>query len=285
MMNNLLSHHCPVCDSQNLQAAVNLNRDTCQVFVCRSCELEFVVPWQTEQTETPSSITAPAYIQVMKDRYLSSKPVISYRAKERLKFYEQTLGYKPQRILEVGAGAGWMTKEFADLGVETLGLEYDADLVETAISIGANVQQADITNLDTSILGEYDVVFSSQTLEHIFTPPLAIANISALCKTGGIVHIDVPNASSWGSIVRRQLKNDLRWGAIDLPAHQIGYQPKSLITLFEQVNLKEIVTYQKSTDDAIFGQTILPSSVSSKLALKLSHFFGRGYLLVGIARK
>jgi 2-polyprenyl-3-methyl-5-hydroxy-6-metoxy-1,4-benzoquinol methylase len=280
---------CPVCNTSCQQPIKPFKNSDTEVFICPSCSLEFVYPFLLSSDDAPSSTTAPEYIKYMQSRYEQVKELINFRAKQRLEIYTSLLGRRPERILEIGCGSGWMTKGLADLGVEMLGIEYDVDLAKSAQSLlaksdNASVWQGDIVQME-SLPNSYDVVFSSQVFEHIFTPSKALKNACRFINSQGIVHIDVPNGSSWGAKVRRMRPGIKMWSALDLPEHQISYQPSSLKKLLVDAELEVISIEEKPTDDQTFGQTILPSSLPSKVFIGLSHYLGHGYLLVGLARK
>jgi 2-polyprenyl-3-methyl-5-hydroxy-6-metoxy-1,4-benzoquinol methylase len=275
---------CPVCNTSCQQPIKPFKNSETEVFTCPSCSLEFIYPFQLSSEDAPSSTTAPGYIEYMQSRHQQVLELVNFRAKQRLALYTSLLGHKPKRILEIGCGAGWMTKGLADLGVETLGIEYDPDLARSAQLIGANVLQGDIVQME-SLPDSYDVIFSSQVFEHIFTPNKALQNACRFINSQGIVHIDVPNGNSWGAKVRRIRPSVKMWSALDLPEHQICYQPSSLKKLLVDADLEIISIQEKPTDDQTFGQTILPSSFPSKVAIGLSRYLGHGYLLVGLARK
>ncbi len=78
-----------------------------------------------------------------------------------------------------------------------------------------------------------------------------------LLNSGGIVHIDVPNANSLGAKTRRLHHGDTNWGIIALPHHQIGYYPESLRGLLQRSGLDVLEIVERPTDDGVFGQTIL----------------------------
>lgn len=230
--------------------------------------------------------TSPSYLEAMKSQFAEKRPLIQVRAMRRLELYTRLLGNRvPARILEVGSGTGWMVWAFNQLGVEALGVELEADLVASASALGSNVKQGDICQMNCSGWPLFDVVCASQTLEHITAPRLAIRNMVRLVRPGGLIHVDVPNAGSWGARVRRWRHGDSNWGVIALPHHQIGYQAKSLGRLLEDAGLTVLQLLEKPTNDGVYGQTIIPSAFRSRIAMQLSRFVGHGYVLAALAIK
>jgi SAM-dependent methyltransferase len=249
--------------------------------------LEFVFPLVAGSNSTESAVTSPDYIQAMVTQYHFFLPRIRTLAQRRLALYTAMLGRRPVSVLEVGAGTGWMVKEYQDGGLRSVGVELDANLVSLAHEqLGLSLIPGDITNLDVARLGSsFDIVCSSQTLEHILAPRAALLNMAKAIRPGGIVHIDVPNANSWGSRVRRIYHGKGNWGAIQLPHHQVGYHPATLRCLFELVGFEDVSVSERPTSHTVFGQTILPTAFHSRLFIQASKLLGHGYLLVGLARK
>jgi SAM-dependent methyltransferase len=209
--------------------------------------------------------------------------MVRRRAEERLRFCTALLGRRPKSILEVGAAGGWFVQAFEELGVPASGIELDPVLVAQAQRRGANVLQADVTSWSPS--GGVDVVWCSQTLEHIAAPRRAVCAMRDALNAGGLLEIDVPNGSSWGAMWRRLYTKPRVYGTIHAPHHQIAYRPCSLDRLLRSCDLDPLVLDERPTDDRIFGQVILPGSTLSRLAILGSHVLGHGYLLVSIARK
>jgi SAM-dependent methyltransferase len=278
---------CPCCGSERTPQVAALQSGQVHIVRCAACHLDFVDPFVQSGESSSSSNTSQGYIQAMKSQYQELQPLIKHRAAQRLEFYTKLLNRPPKSILEVGSGTGWMVRAYQDAGIQAVGLEIDPELAVIARDvIGADVRKADICSVEEiADLSDYDIVCSSQTLEHILEPRLALKNMTAALKTGGILHIDVPNADSWGARIKRVVHNDRKWGVIALTHHQIGYYPQSMQRIFTDTGLAIVSILERPVDDDVFGQTILPKKALSRLAMQLYHYAGHGYLLVGIARK
>jgi 2-polyprenyl-3-methyl-5-hydroxy-6-metoxy-1,4-benzoquinol methylase len=286
-IDNLSSQLCPACGSGNSVEVAGLDAQPKRtVLRCSACRLEFATPLSSGADSDQSAITSPIYIELMKGSYESSLTRINALVRRRLDLYTKLLGRPPQRILEVGAGTGWWVKAYQEAGLEAYGLELDLDLVRWASErLNLSLIPGDITACDLSQLGQFDIVYSSQTIEHILTPQIAITNMASALRPGGILHVDVPNADSWGSRVRRIFHGDGKWGVIKLPHHQLGYYPITIKSLLERAGLQVIQVSENASNDRVLGQFILPTSVRTRLARLATHFFGHGYLLVALARK
>ena len=277
---------CPVCRSVDFTDLATIKSYERHVFGCRNCHFEFVQPFIASEQSSGSAVTADEYIVAMQVLFERFRPHVNRLADNRLRYYQAKLGSQPRRILEVGAGTGWMVKAYRERDIDAVGIELDERSIKYAQDrFEVSLIQADINAYPIEQLGEFDVVCSSQTLEHILTPLSAMANMAAAARPGGLVHVDVPNANSWGSMVRRWRPGPNTWGAISMPHHQVGYHPQTIRRLFNLAGLKVLQVSEESTDHAIFGQTILPDSRLAWLAISASRFLGHGYLLVALGRK
>jgi len=280
---------CPVCGGKELTVAGRVAGQS--VLRCRGCRLELTASAlmnssksQESADQGSSTVTSAEYREAMITRYDSLRDSIRRLAVSRLELYSEHLGRKPANILEVGSGTGWMIKAFQELGVQTAGLENDAALVSLARENGANVRLADICRIYPGGFSKFDVVYSSQTLEHILFPRTAIMNMKELARPGGLIHLDVPNSAGWGARLRRLRRGEERWGMLEPPHHQIGYYPVTLRKLLENADLEIVRITERPTNDSVFGQAILPTGFMSRTAMSLSRWLGHGYLLVGLAR-
>ena len=107
---------------------------------------------------------------------------------------QQALQWLPprRRILEIGAGVGWQAREMSRMGheveaVDLAGSTYAAERIWTIRDYdGEHLPYADES---------FDVVFSSNVLEHVERLPSLLAEIRRVVRPGGyIVHL-VPSAS------------------------------------------------------------------------------------------
>jgi len=115
--------------------------------------------------------------------------------------FEHVMRRRPQSVLEIGAGRGYIGKRLEDVGVRYCGLEISRHCVMTRVS--DNVQQCDICEMPWPITGSegspsgesghtidhyalFDLAFSIATLEHIPEQflPAVIKEMARTCKRG-----------------------------------------------------------------------------------------------------
>ena len=101
--------------------------------------------------------------------------------------------------LEVGCGLGYFSERMQQLGAQVTACDLGPNLVEqTRQRTACNAVVADALNLqDTFTPDSFDVVLSSECVEHTPDPDRAIRQIIAMAKPGGYVSLSTPNIVWW----------------------------------------------------------------------------------------
>lgn len=114
-------------------------------------------------------------------------------------------------ILEIGCGRGgfasWLART-APPPAEVVGCDFSPVAVEKAVGFAAKLglriarfEVADIQNLRFAD-GEFDTVFSTETVEHVPDPPLAVRELARVLKPGGRLFLTTPNYFSTMGLYR-----------------------------------------------------------------------------------
>lgn len=120
-------------------------------------------------------------------------------------------GLAPQRIVEVGAGEGHVTRRLRDRfpDATVIGLDLpDESLAAHWAALGVPMFQGDATRLpfpDASV----DLVVCLEVLEHVPGPERALAELARVC--GGTAVLSVPREPIWrvGNMARGRYLGDL----------------------------------------------------------------------------
>lgn len=96
------------------------------------------------------------------------------------------------RLLELGAGAGWQSKFFSDQG-------YQVEAIDLPQSNYSNVRDWPITDYDGVSIpfpdATFDIVFTSNVLEHIVHQDRILAEVKRVLRPGGLCLHIVPTTS------------------------------------------------------------------------------------------
>lgn len=182
---------CPLCGSLENHKERTLN--SIDLLKCRTCHFIF------------ASLPKDRILKV--NSYYSQKQIQSYSLNQtsldtiwfRLiaERFNKQLG--TGKVLDVGCGNGKLLREFQLLNWDCWGIDPSAWSKDSAERYGYHLIPGTIEETPASI-GEFDLVISSSTLEHIPEPCGHIENILKRVKPGGIAYFcGIPNYGS-GSI-------------------------------------------------------------------------------------
>ena len=100
-----------------------------------------------------------------------------------------------KRAIDVGCGLGFFSARLAERGAEVIACDLGESLVERASALaGCEGVQADCLAL-TETFGEkrFDIVVSSECIEHTPDPSEAVRQMIGVLKPGGFIAISTPN--------------------------------------------------------------------------------------------
>ncbi|MFM9384710.1 class I SAM-dependent methyltransferase [Pseudomonas sp. UV AK001] len=102
------------------------------------------------------------------------------------------MGRQPERVLDLGCGEGWLLRALAERGIEAVGVDGDATLVEAAQAAGSYpvrvASYEDLVEAKVDIGHDYDLICANFSLLHQDIIPL-LAAMNALLAPGGALVI------------------------------------------------------------------------------------------------
>ncbi len=163
---------------------------------------------------------------------------------------EQLNGYVDVSMataLDVGTGAGYMTRAMRNAGASCYGIEYDfGELTwrgepptDIAIASALEMPFADCS---------FDITFSSNVLEHVPDPWVMADEMVRVTNSGGIVYLSYTNwLSPWGGHETAPWHYLGGQRAVERYQKKTGNAPKNLLgeSLF-QVSVADALTWAKS---------------------------------------
>ncbi len=99
------------------------------------------------------------------------------------------------RIIELGSGNGAFAKKLVSLGYDVTAVEPSSDGVAQARRAAPElrvIQASVYDDLESTVGGEFDVVLSTEVIEHLTKPKELFARASELLKPGGTLILTTP---------------------------------------------------------------------------------------------
>jgi SAM-dependent methyltransferase len=111
-------------------------------------------------------------------------------------------GGKIVSMLDAGCGDGSLTMQFANAsGAERIaGIEYVDELREKAIQFGIDCRKADLNDVWPFVDGEFELIFSSQNIEHLHNTRRYLEEAYRCLRQGGKILVLTENLASWANI-------------------------------------------------------------------------------------
>jgi len=129
---------------------------------------------------------------------------------------------KNNKMLDVGCGPGLFLIEAKKRGWEVYGTEFTDKQLAYLKDKGINTLKGKLTN-NSFEDGLFDVIISSEVIEHINNPVEEMQQFHRLLRKGGVVYITTPN---FNALERYLLKGD--YEIIEYPEHLSYYTPTTI---------------------------------------------------------
>ena len=141
-----------------------------------------------------------------------------------------------QRVLELGAAAGDMTRALAAQSCRVTAIEYDAANRADLEEVADEVIIADLNDphVFDRIDGNFDVVLAGDVLEHLIDPETVLKSVVRLLAPGGRVVISLPN------IAHVDVRLALLQGRFDYTT--VGLLDKTHLRFFTRKSIDQLVT-------------------------------------------
>ena len=137
------------------------------------------------------------------------------QAPRYLDIAEVILGLRPERLLDVGCGSGYLAKLLKTRapGLVVHGVDISSRALERARSYVDQVWHVDLDKADLPVAAEqYETVTCVEVLEHLYDPDHTLREITRVLTRGGRVVVTVPNLAYW------RYRLDLLRGRVPSPA-------------------------------------------------------------------
>lgn len=140
---------------------------------------------------------------------------------------------KNNKILDVGCGPGIFLIEAKKRGWEVYGTEFTDNQIEYLRNKGIYTYQGKLEK-NSFIPESFDIIISSEVIEHINNPVEEVSNFNLFLRKGGLLYITTPN---FNAIERYILKGN--YNVIEYPEHLCYYTPKTINLLLKSNGFKK----------------------------------------------
>jgi len=135
------------------------------------------------------------------------------------------------RLLEIGAGHGFLLDEARDMFIRREGTEFDPDGDRKAAARADRVYRGGIEAVPPG--ARFDLVIANQVIEHVYDPVGFLAAIKTRINAGGALVLATPWMNGfWFRILGR------RWPSFKIPEHVAFYDPDCLRELMENAGYR-----------------------------------------------
>lgn len=224
--------HALTCNDERRQHAVQLEANPALAFeaivLCGDCGFRTVA-------RMPETAALTAFYQ----QYFANRRYADKRGKKivRARKWLQRLGTPDgqARFLDVGCNQGFAVEAARSLGYAATGIEIDAEAVQGAAAAFPEAEFVCTTAEAhaTGHPGAYDLVWSSEVIEHVPDVRAFAAALAALVSPGGRLFVTTPDAGHW-----RRPRPFKAWGEVKPPEHVSWFTQRNLRELFEPLGFQ-----------------------------------------------
>ncbi|MGQ0544555.1 MAG: methyltransferase domain-containing protein [Betaproteobacteria bacterium] len=179
------------------------------------------------------------------ERVLGLLPWIYPGRRSELDFSVMWLkGNERGRVLDVGAGSGWLVEHLCSLGWEAEGLDFDARALERARARGLKMHEGGLLEQNFPE-ARFDAITMSHSIEHVHDPVSWLAEARRVLKPDGRLAMATPNTRSklhryfgehWFPLEPPRHLHLFNRGALDIALHKAGFKRFRLFTSVRDAN-------------------------------------------------
>lgn len=141
------------------------------------------------------------------------------------KVIEMVAAYKPKRILDIGCGNGLLAKQLKLAGYDVVGVEYDQTGVDVARATYPDIPfyRFGVQDDPTELLAQeapFDMIVSTEVVEHLFAPHLLVTYSAAVLVDKGIILLSTPYHGYWKNLLITILN---KWDSHHMPLWHGGH--------------------------------------------------------------
>ena len=142
------------------------------------------------------------------------------------------------KILDICCGDGTGLQKFKELGFTNVtGIEISDEKINHAKKIGYEVIKKDICCEEFNFDTQFDIIYSSHTIEHVLNPEYTLKNIQKILKDEGMFFLVLPYPDVEASNPENDIRFKVHCGVVPLGLH-IKDNGKSLCYIINNLGFK-----------------------------------------------
>jgi 2-polyprenyl-3-methyl-5-hydroxy-6-metoxy-1,4-benzoquinol methylase/rRNA maturation protein Nop10 len=212
---------CPLCDAASHSDTPVAAPPPFGLRQCGACGIVFVSPRPANESMKDT------YDEYYEPRESPAPPARQVqRGKRHARRLTQFAG-TPGRLLDVGAGDGYLVHAAKELGWNVEGLEFSVPRIQRAKRwFDVDLQRHDLFEAPFE-KQSFDALTMFQLIEHVHDPRALIQRAGELLRPGGLLAMSTPNVLTY----RRKKRGVETW---KIPIHLFFFSPRTLVELVER---------------------------------------------------
>lgn len=183
------------------------------------------------------------YQASLPDRVLGLLPWVYPGRAAELDFSVMWLeGRSRGRLLDVGAGSGWLVEHMNALGWQAEGLDFDRQALAAARAKGLKMHSGGLPE-QRFAEASFDALTMSHSIEHVHDPVGWLAEARRVLKPGGRLTVATPNARS---LLHRRFRS--HWFSLEPPRHLHIFNRAALATVLRKANFTRFRIFTSARD-------------------------------------
>jgi SAM-dependent methyltransferase len=228
---------------KNHSGIVKSSKNNYSIIDCEICQFAHIVPIPSEDdivdmySEDYYDFEKPDYIDLVnKDKEWWD---LSYD--NRYDSFEDILGKKQRRLLDIGSGPGLFLLRGKNRGWHVTGIEpAKTPYLYSSKTLGLNIKNIFFDSHTYKDIEKFDVINLSLVMEHIPHPPDFLKLVYDRIETGGLISIELPNDYNPFQIATQDSLGYEPWWVA--PPHHINYfNFNSLERLLQESGFKVVL--------------------------------------------
>ena len=223
-MEKTFHNSCLVCQGSDIKSIPGYERH--DLSQCKTCGFVFMrkIPTQSELKEYYSTYAYETERKMPEATKISIENLLNKFEKYR----------KNNSMLDVGCGEGWILEMAKTRGWQVYGTEFSPKAIDICSKKGIKMYSG-LLRAENIEEKEFDIIVSTETIEHINNPRGEINNFYQLLRQGGLLYITTPNFNSY---LRRLFKD--KYDIIEYPEHLSYYTKKTLNKLLKDSGFRKL---------------------------------------------